>query len=287
MAQYRNLTRMLVRSDGLLERAEAELLRTVAADPKDAGALLRLGDVQRSKGKPGEALECYRRVRSLQPSDSKACWLVAVLSGEALPEAPADAPVPFVRKTDFLPPQRCSDLLAFAQANRERFKPAAIGEYVRVDTSIRKLLIERRMTAREVQPWFEVRLRKAFSEVLPRLRMPEPREYSVEMSMSAYLRGDFSTKHTDNDGGPFSTRTLSFAYYFHRRPRRFSGGDLLLHDKDDDASAFSRIEPAYNSIVFFPACCLHEITVVEGAVDAFGDARFAIHGWLRPCSAES
>ena len=292
---YSNLTHL---TNSLLERAEAALQRTVAAAPHDAAALLRLGDVQRGRGRLGEALQCYRQVLSLRPGDSKASWLAAVLSGKALPEALADAPAPFVRRTDFLPPPRCSQLLAFAQTNREQFKPAAIGPYRRVDASVRKLLVEHRATQREVQPWFEVRLRDAFPEVLARLRMPEPREYSVEMSMSAYLHGDFSTKHIDNVGEPFRTRTLSFAYYFHRRPRRFVGGDLLLHDTNDPASTFTRIEPEYNSIVFFPPWRLHEITAVEepsaggarGAVrshEPFGDARLAIHGWLRTRSAES
>ena len=38
---YRNLTRLLLRSDGLLVRAAMALQRTVAADPESADALLR------------------------------------------------------------------------------------------------------------------------------------------------------------------------------------------------------------------------------------------------------
>ena len=38
---YRNLTRLLLRSDGLLGRAATALQRTVAADPENADALLR------------------------------------------------------------------------------------------------------------------------------------------------------------------------------------------------------------------------------------------------------
>ena len=140
---YRNLTRLLSRSGGLLEHAEAALLNTVAANPDDATALLRLGDVQRGKGMLDDALECYRRVVALRPDDSRASWLVAILSGEEpsageregpaprmkeLPDAPAGArPVPFVRRTDFLPAQRRSELLAFAERNRERFQPSGYG----------------------------------------------------------------------------------------------------------------------------------------------------------------
>ena len=283
--RYRSLTRLLVRTDGLLERAEAALRRTVAADPEDAAALLRLGDVQRSEGRLEEALACYRRVLSLRPDDAKAAWLVAVLTGQALPEAPMrDRPPPFVRRTNFLPPERCQALFSLAFANRERFAPAVVGGPRRVDPSARRALTERAVTAREVQPWFETPLRSAFREALPRMGMPEPSEYWVEMAMSAYLGGGFFAEHVD--AGPcFRTRRLSFAYYFHAEPRRFRGGELLLHDGHGQPG-FTRIEPQHNSIVFYPAWALHQITAVEGDFKDFRDARFAIHGWLRTYQAE-
>ena len=285
---YKNLMRILARSDGLLQRAEGELLRAVAADPSDAAALLRLGDVQRGKGRLDEALECYRRVVALRPDDSRASWLVAVLSGEDLPDAPTrNRPVPFVRRTDFLAPKQSSDLLAFAESNRERFQPSGYGPSLdSVGPPSPMVLAEIRVTGQEVRPWFEARLRGAFPEALLRLRMPEPRKYWVEMATSAHLGGHFLTKHNDNGAPPFRTRTLSFAYYFHRQPRRFSGGDLLLHDGNGETATFTRIEPLHNSIVFFPAYAAHQTTAVERDLECFGDARFAISGWLRTCSAE-
>ena len=276
---YRNLTSMLLQADGLLAHAEAALLRVVAANPDDAATLLRLGEVQRGKGCLGEALARYRRVLALRPRDRTAAWLAALLEGTALPDAPPPTrPVPFVRQTDFLPAHRCEELLSLAEANRERFVPAPMGDYGQVDPSNRKALVERRIAERKVRPWLEPRLRDAFGEALLRLRLPEPPAYWVEMAMSAHLRGDFLAKHTD-DAPPFRTRRLSYAYYFHRRPRRFAGGDLLLHDAH--GAGFTRIEPQHNSIVFFPAAaCVHQITAVAGDLD-FRDARFAIHGWLR------
>ena len=285
---YRNLTRMLSRSGGLLERAEAALLNTVAVNPNDAAALLRLGDVQRGKGRLDDALECYRRVVALRPDHSRASWLVAILSGEELPDAPADArPVPFVHRTDFFPARRCSELLAFAERNRERFQPSGYGPSLgSVGLPSPMVLSERRVTEQEVQPWFEARLRSVFPEVLQRLRMPEPRKYRVDMATSAHLGGHFLTKHNDNGAPRFRTRMLSFAYYFHSQPRRFSGGELLLHDGNGETASFTRIEPLHNSIVFFPASAAHQTTAVEDDLESFGDARFAISGWLRTYSAE-
>ena len=292
-AGYRNLTRILSRPDGLLERAEAALRQAVALAPDDAGAWHRLGDVQRGKGRLDEALRCYRRALSLAPGDAGAAWLEAVLSGKPLPDAPVHGqPVPFARQAGFLPPTRCSALLAFAQAQRERFEVGMVGAGAssRVDPSARTALVERKATTREVLPWFEPPLRRAFTAALRQLRLPEPNAYWVEMALAAYLPGDFFAKHTDT-GTHFGTRRLSFAYYFHRRPRRFCGGDLLLHDAH--GSAYTRIEPAHNSIVFFPSWAVHQISPVESARrgarsqgEDFGSARFALHGWLRTYSAK-
>ena len=301
---YRNLTRLLLRSDGLLGRAATALRRTVAADPDNADALLRLGDTCRGLGKLREALGCYERVASLRPGDRKAPWLAAILSGSALPPAAPEVarPMPFVREAGFLPPQRCSALLDLALASRERFGPAKViieqgpkktesahgrrdsgdaGQAQAVDTvdpSRRKArIVDRRVIEREVRPWFEAPLRDAFADALPRLGMREPSRCCVELAMTAYLPGGFFAKHLDD--GRYPTRMVSFVYYFHRQPKRFAGGELLLYD-GDGTGAFTLIEPRHNSIVFYPASGIHKVAAVHGDSVDFDNARFAIHGWL-------
>lgn len=305
VSEYPHLTRMLLRSDGLLERAEAALQRTVTANANDATAWCRLGDVRRSKGQLAEALDCYRRAASLRPNDPRTAWLVALLSGNALPEPPAHGhAAPFARQDGFLPPERCQALLDLAVASRAHFAPAIVNVLPEpmdalvppplqrrpaaaansangwVDPSRRKaLIVDARITQADIRPWFEPLLRHAFADALPRLGLGGPHAQRIEIGMSAYLGGSFFAKHKDNGASASHTRLASFAYYFHRRPRRFSGGDLLLHD--DDGRAFTRIEPAHNSIVFFPAACLHQITAIEGDLHDFRDARFVVHGGVR------
>ena len=301
---YRNLTRLLLRSDGLLGRAATALQRTVAADPENADALLRLGDTYRGLGKLREALGCYERVAALRPGDRKAPWLAAILSGSALPPVVPEVarPMPFVRKAGFLPQQRCSALLALALANQRRFAPAKViiepgpktadrvhdhgdgGEAAQaeavdtVDPSRRKAqIVDDRVIEREVRPWFEALLRDAFSRALPRLRMRQPNGSSIELAMTAYLLDGFFDKHLDDGRHP--TRMVSFVYYFHRQPKRFAGGELLLYD-GDGTGAFTLIEPRHNSIVFYPASGIHEVAAVHGDSVDFDNARFAIHGWL-------
>lgn len=282
---YRHLTHMLLRSDGLLERAEVALAHAVAADPTNATALLRLGDVHRGKGRFGSALDCYRCAASLRPDDPRARWLVAVAGGTALPLSPPPAmPAAFVRHTDFLPPHRCRQLLSLALAHRDGFvppKPTINTPKGEVDAAVRTgPVLLHPVTDREVRPWFEARLRDAFASALSRLRRRTPRAYRVEMAMSAFLAGDYIAKHNDNR---YRDRRLSFAYYFHRQPRPFSGGELLLHDAG--GNAFTSIEPQHNSIVFFPPESIHEVAPVKGDRDDFGAARFTLQGWLTPCAA--
>lgn len=282
------LMHMLRRSDGLLARAALALQRTVAARPNDAAALHRLGDVQRGLGQLGEALECYRRVLALHPDDPRAQRLAAILSGRAPPGEPGAAPMPFAYMVDFLPEQRCKALLALALANRGEFKPAPYARrmqrtHAEVESSHGKFVVDPRITEEEVRPWFEPHLRGAFAQVLPRLQMREPSDWRLEIGLSAYRGGGrFFSKHSD--GGPLGdrVRTLCFCYYFHRQPRGFSGGDLLLYDGDGThgTQSFTRIEPQHNSIVFFPAACIHQVAPFERDVADFGDARFAVHGWL-------
>ena len=296
----KNVVRAMLRSEGLLERAAVALQRSLAARPDDVAALLRLGDLYRGLGRLREALDCYARVVATHPTDPKASRLAAILSGQALGEpaeaSPAAPAAPFVHMADFLPEQRCRALLHTALASRERFEPASVfarfdGEDAsgaaamgrkmrwarRIDPHGREgLVASSRIIEREARLWLERRLRGAFAQALPRLQMREPSEYRVEMAMSAYLGGGFFAKHRDD--GALPTRRVSFAYYFHPRPQRFSGGELLLHD--DDAPTFTRIAPLRNSIVLYPASCFHEVAAIHGDSADFAAARFAIHGWL-------
>ena len=282
---YRNLTRMALRSGGLLERAEVALQAHLAADPDNVAALVRLGDVQRGRGRLDAALETYRRAVSLRPQALKPRWLVSILAGQDLAATPTPGAVPFVRLSDFLPPTEAAKLLAIPLANRERFAPSIPTIRTpsgKVDAAVRKgLVLPMRVTDREVRPWFEPPLRRALAAALRKLGRRQPRDCRIEMEMAAYLRGGFLARHDDNRYR--KNRALSFAYYFHRLPRPFAGGALLLHDAD--GNAFTGIEPQHNSIVFFPPSSVHEIAAVEGGPDDFGAARFTLQGWLSSAPA--
>ena len=273
---------------GLFEQAGAALQRRLAADPNDVKALLRLADLHRGEGRLDAALDACRRVAALRPGHPKASWLCAVLGGEALPDTPPTPdvwPAPFVRVRNFLPPDEHAALLALMLAGREHFsQPALVGAgYVNPKTRNNSEADDR--IREQVRPGFEPRLRELVGKALPRLGMGSLGAYRMSLQVRTYQTGEFYNAHTDFDAGDPTPRLINYVYYLHRRPKSFSGGDLLLHD-GLVAGPFTRIEPLDNSIVLFPSRILHEVTVVECDPGDFGSGRFSVNGALRKRRAD-
>ena len=280
----------LLRPDGLQALAEAALRRILAADPHDADTQWKLAEVHRRQGSFAAARALYRRLGVHGPDRRKAAWLDAVLGGDGPPEAAPGGiwPAPFVWMTNFLDAGECDRLLALALHGRERFARSTVGapSSRRLDPEVRISLEADDRTMQAFRPWLVRKIRPLVPEVLARLRMEGIGRYRIEMAMRVYLTGGFYRAHSDahiHPGAPFHARKLSFVYFFHREPSRFSGGDLLLYDTDADAGVcsydrFSRIVPLRNSIVFFPSICWHQVTPVRCETDDFGDGRWAVNG---------
>ena len=289
----------LFRQSGLLDQAEAILQQAIAANPDDAKALFRLGDIHRQKGNFSAALEAYERLCAMKPDNVAAAWLTAILKGDNLPSVapPSPCPTPFLRLKAFLTQTEQERLFrVVSAAGRERFHAAGIGgdknnEGV-VDRNTRDAIVADGKTKREVGPWFRPKLRSILPSAWARLGLEAMDRYSIEMDITAHLSGGYYKPHKDGGGGTedrFRHRKLSYVYYFHREPKRFSGGDLYLYDTNEETEeagskgTFSclRIEPLHNSLVLFPSHCFHEISTVECETDDFMDGRFTVNGWVR------
>ena len=268
---------------GLLEQAGAALQRKLAADPDDAEALLRLADLHRGEGRLDAALDACRRVVELRPGHPKASWLCAVLGGAELPDTPQAPdvwPAPFVRVRSFLPPDEHEALLALLLAGREHFnEPARVGLGYVPDPKTRNNSGADDRMCEQVRPGFEPRLRELMVKALPRLGMGSLDAYRMSLLVRTYQAGEFYAVHTDFDDGDPTPRVINYVYYLHRRPKSFSGGDLLLHD-GLVSSTFTRIDPLDNSIIVFPSGIPHEVTVVECDPGDFGAGRFSVNGAL-------
>jgi Rps23 Pro-64 3,4-dihydroxylase Tpa1-like proline 4-hydroxylase len=283
---FEDLAPAIVMPGGLLARAEQVLRRAVQADPASSAALRNLATVSRCCGNLREAADASRRLAELQPDDLQARYLHAVLSGQEPPPGavPRGAwPAPFVRIEGFLAPAEHDALLKTAHEQQDCLEASRIGTGNQYNPQRRSSWV----VCRELDtlvPWFLPRVKAALPGVLPRLEMAPFLVGEVELQMTVHRSGGFYKVHRDIGEGDRRSRQVSYVYYFHRMPKPFTGGDLLLYDTDVEegayAAVFTRIEALDNSIVFFPSAYWHQVTPVHCATDDFGSSRFTLNGWF-------
>lgn len=102
-----------------------------------------------------------------------------------------------------------------------------------------------------------------------------------ELAMAVHRDGGFFKRHIDtfsqqNRGQ--SDRMISAVYYFHRVPKRFSGGQLSLQSTGSEEEVL--IEPVHNRLVVFPSFSPHEVFPIRIPGDRFEDARFSLVCWF-------
>ena len=264
----------------------------MAADPRDEGALLGLGDVARREGKFAQAVAAYRALHALR-GDAASAWAMGAIGGEEPLGAPPGGyrAVPFVRCTSFLRPAEQEKLRVALGAGLAEFKPATVSSGFNegcLRPEYRTALTAKRDREREIRRLFMPKLRAVLPDVASRLGVSSLDDGHVEVAFTATLAGGFYRVHRDNSDAlehPNNTRVISYAYYFHRQPKPFTGGELLLYDtcletKRFRRGTFSRIDPMHNTLVLFPSCYYHEILPVHGESDRFEDARFTVNGWI-------
>lgn len=284
----------------LLEQTEAQLRRRLAAQSEDALLMRRLADTQRMLGQLAAARDSYRRVHAMAP-DPAVRWLVDVLGADPLPTPPEGVrAVPFARVTNFLNADDQQWLLATTLAAPECFVPALVADS-QVKSHLRSAFVAGPPLLGTVRRWFKRKLQAALPAMLTRLasdcrglRGDRVADCGIETSITMHRIGDFYQGHRDVGNEDYSrSRRISFVYYFGREPRRFEGGDLLLHDTNYEANssstipipppAYSRIAPVHNSLLIFPSDSLHEVTRIASPTGEpldFGDCRFTVNGWI-------
>ena len=272
---------------GRVETALKAIRRALELDPTNDEALCALGDICRSEGDFSSAIEAYSGVPKDSPLRPGATYLCDILSGRPPREVPSEeiprpAPVHMIR--DFLTGAECDALMAFTLSKRGGFDAARIrnGDY---EPEARLSWMTDDTEA--VQAWFLPKVKRLLPLVLKKLGLEpfEPKHFEVQIT--AHNERNFYKVHRDtgeSDEEQTSIRIVTFVYYFFKIPRKFSGGDLLLHSDVKDGlyavSQFTRITPRNNSIVFFPSRCWHQVTPVHCETREFQDGRFTVNGWV-------
>jgi Rps23 Pro-64 3,4-dihydroxylase Tpa1-like proline 4-hydroxylase len=197
------------------------------------------------------------------------------------PTLPPDELWGLVRRTDFLPPEEHDALLADALALERSFVESSTEG---ADDYRQSLVF---YDGERIAGALLARVRALVPELCRRFALPPlPAAARTEAQLTAHNDGHFYKIHPDNDGIDAAARELTFVYYFHRAPRAFTGGDLLVYEREGrhgmklGPGTPVAVEPTDNSIVFFRAGRLHAVTPVACPSRAFADSRFTINGWV-------
>ncbi len=269
----------------LLRRAEELRKQRLQSDPDDCGVLRSLADVYRKQGKLSEAAVVLNRLCQLDPRDQEAGYLEAILGGKNLPAPPLGIrPAPFVMLPGFLPQTFHDGLIPLLSSLRDKLAPALLGDG--------EYLPDRRDTLDYLDKWegqerFRGYVKKALPGVIPRLCLSHFRVKHVEVYLCAYMDGHFFKVHMDAPRtSPRASRVISFVYYFHKKPRPYTGGELLLFDSDVaehvtyTSAHFTCIVPEDNSLVLFPSRFYHCVLPVRCPSKDFADSRFVVNGFI-------
>jgi hypothetical protein len=181
---------------------------------------------------------------------------------------------------------RREELLNYVLQSKERFVPATVvvdgGDHSQVNEKIR-----RAHTLDDLGPFDSVFREEVLQHLAPALKRLNLKSFPIgrlEMQITASGDGDYFRLHTDSDTK--STREISFVYYFHREPRRFSGGELRLYASREVAGQQipsdhpQTLSPRQDMLLLFSSANDHEVLPVRVPTKDFADSRFTVNGWI-------
>lgn len=256
--------------------------------PEDRTFLRLRATLLRGLGDLAAAEQAY----SALVGDADTARARTILAGEPASWTDLAGPVPFVRIEGVLDASRQQRLWNFVTDPSAGFLDAGVnrGDGGRVDPMTRKAKILQ--DARELKTWFLPVVEALVDQrnALPRLGLAPFETGERELQVTRHDDDGFQSTHRDSWPN-FPLRRLTYVYYFHRRPRGFQGGDLLLFDQTaaetrSGGLGFTRIIPTDNSLILFPADRLHTVTRVTGSGGPLS-SRWTVNGWLNARAAEA
>ena len=266
----------------LLASAEGRLECT----PGDPVLRRRRAEFLRALGDLDGALDAYAALSAEGAGDEATGRCAAVLSGRTPVDGPGPGLAPFVRVEGLLNADQLALLWRTVSGPDACLQAAGVfGEGgPTINPGVRQARIMEHTEA--LSGWFLPIVEAVIDRehALSRLGLSPFAVTRRELQVTRHEAGGFYRMH--RDAGPkASSRYLTYVYYFHREPRRFTGGDLLLFDQTaggarSDLTAFTRIRPIHNSMLLFASDRLHAVSRVEADGPDPLDGRWTVNGWL-------
>ncbi len=191
-------------------------------------------------------------------------------------------PVPFLQIDEFLSWQQLRDLFRYTIAQESNFMGSI---NTNGDENYRRSQVLYQFP--EFESLIKTKLSAQIESVCTQLKIRSFIPLGIEAQLTAHNDGHFYKLHNDNGSPDTVNRILTYVYYFHREPKGFTGGELVLYDgaMENDimmaAHSSHTIQPRNNSIVFFPSYFMHEVLPITCPSRKFVDSRFTINGWVR------
>jgi Rps23 Pro-64 3,4-dihydroxylase Tpa1-like proline 4-hydroxylase len=268
---------------GSLDQTADRLRERLEKAPDSVALRQRLAETLRQLGRLDEAAEHYRYLRKQRPLDPGIQRLAAICDGRR-PPAPQPTPMPFHLVKDFLPEPLLEQLLAHVSAKADKFESTA----VRSDSGDQAEDLEERRSASlgelgEAGDCVRTLVDAAAADFTSYLGLEKFPYEIMSCKITTYGDGHFFRLHQDRATGIAASRRFGFIYYFNFEPKRFSGGELLLYDRDPDTlyptATFTTIHPVCNTLAIIPANCWHEVLPIA-CDDEFLAGRFTLSGWV-------
>jgi SM-20-related protein len=197
---------------------------------------------------------------------------------------------PAVRIENFLGEATAHKLLSYATVHEADFRPSKVrnSDDSRIDLSFR--FSKKLHNLGHLKTMIETAVSNVLNEVLAQMEIDYLQSYSLQIEMAWHGDGAFFRRHIDTmtySDGPLSRRALTMVYYFHRKPKGFSGGHLRLYTIQGEVGNYRDIEPVSDSVVFFPSWLPHEVQPVRSPSGDFADGRFSINCWVHKILTEN
>jgi Rps23 Pro-64 3,4-dihydroxylase Tpa1-like proline 4-hydroxylase len=190
---------------------------------------------------------------------------------------------------DFLTADEAEQTSAHILKHGAQFEDATISLYTNQHASspVDNLRRARVLNAvADIMHMFVPKLNALAPRLVTDLRMPQLPLRKLECQITAHGDGDFFNTHIDNGLPDIAHRRISYVYYIHAEPKRFTGGILRFYNTllEGATNACGKhaadYDPMRNSLIVFPSHCHHEVTPIACASSALADQRLTVNGWL-------
>lgn len=279
----------------LFERMEAVLKQRLAVQPNEEKLLRELATCHRKQGRLDDALAIYADLSRQHPENMDYPYAVAALTatldGSVSDLIARPSVCPVMEWHNFLPEATIQEMISHMCQNRDDFRSAEVGggkdhgesHYNPDARNNTALSLKGNPLKKTIRALIAARL----PEIAQQLGLAPFETARTEVKLRAYHNGEYFRVHQDGGKG----RKISYTYFFHPEPIRFSGGELVVFDTDTSNTsfnhAFTRILPKRNSVFFFPSHYFHAVLPVEMQDDDFMSARFVINGHIWEKSVNS